>query len=99
MPCLATLFSDLQNLRGLEYRFVSLFPWSLTSAPAYHFGDDDWAGFIETYAGSIVIGSAEELYLVRALRSSGKQRQQIRLDVVSPRCSGWGSDAGLNVHG
>lgn len=84
MSCLATLLSDHQNLRGLEYRFVSLFPWGRISAPDHHSGDD-WARFIETYAGSIVIGNAEELYLVRALRPSGKQEQQIRLDVVSPR--------------
>jgi hypothetical protein len=98
MSCLATLLSDLQNLRGLEYRFVSLFPWSLTSVPDSH-TVDDWARFIEAYAGSIVIGSTEELYLVRALRPSDRQKQQIHLDVVSPICFSWCSDAGLRDYG
>ena len=80
---LSDLVSDLQNLRGLEYHFVSLFPWSLASVHDGHFGDD-WARFIMTYAGSIVVGSTEELYLIRALRPGGKQKQQIRLDPVSP---------------
>ena len=74
---------DFQNLRGLEYHFVSLFPWSLASVHDGHFSDD-WARFIVTYAGSIVVGSTEELYLIRALRPGGKQKQQIRLDPVSP---------------
>jgi hypothetical protein len=90
--------SGLQNLRGLEYRFVSLFPWNLTTVPDSHLGDD-WVRFIETYAGSVVIGSTEELYLVRALRPSGKQKQQIRLDPVSLRCFSWRSDAGLKGYG
>ena len=68
---------------------MSLFPWSLNSlhslAEFYHshFGND-WPRFIETYAGSVVIGSTEELYLVRALQPNGKQKKQIRLDAVSP---------------
>jgi hypothetical protein len=80
---------DCQNLRhDLEsYRFVSLFPWSLTSIHDDHFGDDDWARFIETYAGSIVVGSTQELYLIRALRPNDKQKKQVRLDVVSPDAS------------
>jgi hypothetical protein len=89
---------DRQNLRhGLEYRFVSLFPWSLTSV--HHFRDDDWATFIETYAGSVVVGNTQELYLIRALRPIDKQKKQIRLDVVSPQCFGWYCDTGLKVMG
>lgn len=81
MPCNVI---DRQNLRhGLEYRFVSLFPWSLASVHDDHFRDD-WATFIETYAGSVVVGSTQELYLIRALRPIDKQKKQIRLDVVSP---------------
>jgi hypothetical protein len=77
--------TDRQNVRhGLEYRFVSLFPWSLASVHDDHFGDDGWARFIETYAGSIVVGNAQELYLIRALQPNDKQKKQIRLDVVSP---------------
>jgi hypothetical protein len=88
-PC-HVLQADRQNLRnGLEYRFVSLFPWSLTSVHSDHFGDGEWDTFIETYAGSIVVGSTQELYLIRALRPSDKQKKQIRLDVVSPQCFCW----------
>ena len=92
--------ADRQNLRhGLEYRFVSLFPWSLASIHDDHFGDGDWTRFIETYAGSIVVGSTQELYLIRALRPNDKQKKQIRLDVVSARCFCWHSDAGLKGNG
>ncbi|KAI0283455.1 WD40-repeat-containing domain protein [Russula aff. rugulosa BPL654] len=75
---LSTYFKSLRH--GPEYCFVSLFPWSLASVHDDHFGDD-WARFIETYAGSIVVGSTQELYLIRALRPSDKQKKQIRLDV------------------
>lgn len=100
---LATFLFDLQNLRGTEYRFVSLFPWTLSSLyslSGYFYGDvgKGWPKFIETYAGSMAVGTTEELYLVR-LRPSGKQRKQIRLDTVSPRCSCQCPDAGLNSHG
>lgn len=100
---LATFLFDLQNLRGTEYRFVSLFPWtffSLHSLSGYFHNDVDkgWPKFIETYAGSIAIGTTEELYLVR-LRPGGKQRKQIRLDTVSPHCPYQCPDAGLNIYG
>lgn len=82
---------------------MSLFPWTLASldslAELYHthFGND-WPKFIETYSGSIVVGSTEELYLIRAIRPSGRQEKQIRLDTVSLHCSCWCLDAGLNSH-
>ncbi|KAI0307983.1 WD40-repeat-containing domain protein [Multifurca ochricompacta] len=75
-----------KNLRGWELRFVSLFPWSLDSL--HSFGDsyhshigNDWPAFIETYAGSMVIGTTEDLYLIKTPQSNGKQKKQIRLDV------------------
>ena len=77
---------------------MSFFPWSLASVPD-HLHKDDWARFIETYAGSIVVGSTQELYLIRALRPNDKQKKQIRLDVVSPRCFCWYWDAGLKGNG
>ncbi|KAH9968786.1 hypothetical protein BC827DRAFT_1165606 [Russula dissimulans] len=76
------LTTCFKNLRGQEYRFVSLFPWSLTSLPSLYYGhfDDAWPRLIETYAGSIVVGGTEGLYLVDALRPGGRQRKQIRLN-------------------
>jgi hypothetical protein len=95
------LVFDLQNLRGAEYRFVSLFPWTLVSLHSlweFNHSDIEWPKFIEAYAGSIVVGTTEGLYVVR-LQPSGKQGKQIRLDTVSLCCTCQFSDAGLNSHG
>jgi len=50
--------------------------------PSLNYGhfDDAWPRLIETYAGSIVVGGTEGLYLVDALRPGGRQRKQIRLN-------------------
>jgi len=84
---------------------VALFPWTLVSLHSLAgFFDENsdaenkWPGFIDSYAGSIVVGSTEELYLVR-LRPSGKQKKQIRIDTVSHRCSFRCSNTHLNTHG
>jgi hypothetical protein len=47
----------------------------------------------------MVLGGEEELYLIRALQSTGKQKKQIRLDAatVSPFSLGW--CPGLSGHG
>jgi hypothetical protein len=100
---IATFLFDLQNLRGAEYRFVSLFPWTLVSLHSlWEFNHSDigneWHKFIEAYAGSIVVGTTKELYVVR-LQPSGKQGKQIRLDTVSLRCTCQFLDAGLNGQG
>jgi hypothetical protein len=60
---------------------------------------DGWTKFVETYAGSLVLGGTEELYLIRALQSTGKQKKQIRLDAatVGPFSAGW--CPGLSRHG
>jgi hypothetical protein len=70
---------------------VSLFPWTIVSsrplADFIHNGlSKDWPKFISSHAGLVVVGNAEELYLVR-LSQIGKQKEQIRLDTVSLRCS------------
>ena len=72
---------------------MALFPWtlvSLHSLAGFHDeksdAENEWPKFIDSYAGSIVVGNTEELYLVR-LRPSGKQKKQIRIDTVSLRCS------------
>jgi hypothetical protein len=69
---------------------VSLFPWNLASLHSFKESEsyppefkEGWPKFIETYAGWIVVGSTEELYLIRSLRAGGKQEKQIRLDTVS----------------
>lgn len=69
---------------------MALFPWtlvSLHSLAGFHDENSDaennWPKFIDSYAGSIVVGSTKELYLVR-LRPSDKQKEQIRIDTVSP---------------
>ena len=89
----------------MKYRFVALFPWtlvSLHSLAGFHDERSDaeknWPEFIDSYAGSIVVGSTEELYLVR-LRPSGKQQRQIRIDTVSLCYSVRCSNAQLNSHG
>ncbi|KAI9512920.1 WD40-repeat-containing domain protein [Russula earlei] len=80
------LTTCFKNLRSLEYRFVSLFPWNLTSLPSHHYGrsENGWRELIETYAGSVVVGNAEELFLVWALQPGGRQRKQIRFNTEVP---------------
>jgi hypothetical protein len=45
----------------------------------------------------MVVGGTEEIYLVWALQSDGKQKIQICLDAVSSCSFGWSS--GLSSHG